>query len=158
MKFHIQCLRIMLALLAIGTSTGHSATSAWTNTSGGNWSVAANWNPNQTPGAGDTAVITNNGTYTVTLDVSATIDSLTLGGDSGQQTLANSSSTLTLNDASVVNINGLLALSGDTLGGSGPLTVGGSLNWTALCSARISKRNDRMSSIRSPRLVSGCAA
>jgi hypothetical protein len=37
-----------LALLAIG-NLAHSATITWTNTSGGNWSVANNWNPNQVP-------------------------------------------------------------------------------------------------------------
>ena len=44
----------------------------WTNIAGGNWSVAANWSPNQVPGSADDAVITNAGTYTVTLDTSPT--------------------------------------------------------------------------------------
>src|SRR5258707_484327 len=58
-------------------SPGRATTIAWTNTSGGNWSAAANWKPNQVPADGDTALITSNGTYTVLLDVSPTIASLT---------------------------------------------------------------------------------
>ena len=123
MKFHTQCLLVRLALLVITSRTAHAATIAWTNTSGGNWSVAANWNPNQTPGAGDTADITNNGTYTVTLDVSATVGGLILGGASGTQTLTNSASTLTLTNASIVKTNGNLNLGGGTLSGSGLLVA-----------------------------------
>ena len=29
----------------------------WTNTAGGNWNVAANWQPNRVPGASDTALL-----------------------------------------------------------------------------------------------------
>jgi len=32
-------------------SPGRAATIAWTNTAGGNWNDATNWNPNQVPGA-----------------------------------------------------------------------------------------------------------
>ena len=127
----IQCLLVRLALLVITSSAAHSATIAWTNTSGGNWSVAANWNPNQTPGAGDTADITNNGTYTVTLDVNATVDGVILGGASGTQTLTNGGSALTQTHASMVKPNGNIDLGGGTLSGSGLLTVSGTLNWTA---------------------------
>src|SRR5437867_1236488 len=54
----------------------------WTNTAGGNWSVAANWSPNQAPSTNDTAWITNNGTYTVTVNTSITVSNLFLGGTS----------------------------------------------------------------------------
>lgn len=57
----------------------------WINTNGGNWSVAANWSPNQVPGASDDAVITNDGTYTVVLNVKAAPGSLTLGGAMGHK-------------------------------------------------------------------------
>jgi len=56
-----------------------AATLTWTNTLGGNWSVAANWSPHAVPGAADTANITTAGTYTVTLDANATVTALTLG-------------------------------------------------------------------------------
>src|SRR4051812_33551195 len=58
----------------------------WTNAAGGNWSVAANWSPNQVPGASDSVLITADGTYTVVLADSVTVSNLTLGGPTGQQT------------------------------------------------------------------------
>ena len=42
------------------------ATTTWTNTAGGNFDTAANWN-NGVPQGGDTALITAKGTYTVTV-------------------------------------------------------------------------------------------
>jgi phage baseplate assembly protein gpV len=103
----------------------------WTNTTGGNWNVAANWSPNTVPGATDSAIITNSGTYTVTINAASTVTNLTLGGISGTQTLANASFVLTLNDASFVGTNGVFAMdAGATLTGNGNLTVQGILNWT----------------------------
>jgi hypothetical protein len=83
-------------------STACASTINWTNVAGGNWSLAANWSPNQVPGSADDATVTNAGTYTVTLDTSPTVGSLTLGGSSGQQTLATAGSTLGFNSASTV--------------------------------------------------------
>lgn len=76
---------IVLGLAFCGSRALH-ATLAWTNAQGGNWSDSSNWSPNQAPGASDDAVITNSGSFTVALDVSATVNSLNLGGNSGQQT------------------------------------------------------------------------
>ncbi len=45
----------------------HAVNRNWTNTLGGDWSVAANWSPNGVPTGGDVANITNGGTYTVTI-------------------------------------------------------------------------------------------
>src|SRR5437870_7448421 len=111
---------LILAAVAIfltAISPGRAATISWTNIAGGNWSVADNWDPNQVPGDSDTALITSDGTYTVTLDASATIASLTLGGASGEQTLT-SSGPLTLANASTVNTNGIFGFSGGALNGS----------------------------------------
>ena len=121
----------------------------WTNTSGGSWSVASNWSPNQVPGATNNAFITMNGAYTVNLDESATVASLTLGGSGGTQSFVANANTLTLNGASTVGnngsfnldggtltgagsftINGPFNLSGGALGGSGPVTVNGPFNWS----------------------------
>ena len=101
----------------------------WTNTSGGSWNVAANWSPNSVPGASDDVFITSNGTYTVTMDVSPTISRLTLGGISGQQTLTNTSQTLTLSLPSVVNTNGILGMNAGTLSGLGSLSINGQVHW-----------------------------
>src|SRR5271154_356196 len=111
-----------LLFLAIGGTVADAATITWTNTAGGNWSVAANWSPNQVPGSSDDAVITASGTYNVTLDTSPTVNSLALGGSSGQQTLTTGNNNLTLNNSSFVNANGNLALTGGYLYGVGLLT------------------------------------
>jgi hypothetical protein len=113
-------------LLCLGTSA-RAVTIIWTNTAGGNWSVANNWNPNQAPGSSDNAVITNNGTYLVTLDTNVTVANLTLGGSSDQQTLTTSGKNLTVNSASAVNANGIIQLNGG--GVFGNLAVTGQLVW-----------------------------
>ncbi|MBI3879322.1 MAG: hypothetical protein HY301_04570 [Verrucomicrobia bacterium] len=118
-------------LFAACARDAHATAITWTNLNGGLWSQATNWNPNQVPGISDTALITQSGTYTVTLDVAATVNSLTLGGASGQQRLTNSASSLTINGASTNNANGVLDLAGGTLNGPGIFqnNAGAVLNW-----------------------------
>ena len=70
MNRHTLAFVLFLIIAALGSHLAHSATITWTNTSGGNWSVAANWSPNQVPANTDNALITTPGTYTVTLDLS----------------------------------------------------------------------------------------
>src|SRR6185295_13568065 len=104
--------------LSIAVVLGHHTHAAdihWSNPLGGDWNVAANWSPNQVPGPADNVFITNSGTYTVTLNVNTTNNSVTLGGDSGTQTLANGEFQLTLNGASTVRSHGVFAMSGGTL-------------------------------------------
>ena len=117
----------MLASLLLGGS-GQAAQIVWTNTAGGNWNAATNWSPNQVPSPTDDAVITASGTYGVTLNTSSIVNSLALGGTSGQQTLTNNGYTLTLNQASVINTNGVFTLNG-TVAGTGLLTVQGQFMW-----------------------------
>ena len=102
----------------------------WTNASNGNWSVAANWSPNQVPGTNDTAWITNNGTYTVTLNANAILGGLVLGGTSGTQTLSHATYTLTLNGPGSSSPNGVYSLASGTLTGTGALLCGGRFNWS----------------------------
>src|ERR1035441_9940985 len=127
--------RLQTSLLAAAIVAGaafpsRAASVIWTNTGGGSWSVAANWSPNTVPRPSDDVLIRTAGTYSVTLDASPTVNSLTLGGASGWQTLATSGNTLILNGASVVNTNGIVSLNSGSLGGSGGLTVSGQFNWT----------------------------
>ncbi len=107
------------------TVPGRADTIAWTNLNGGNWSVAANWSPNVVPGSADDVLITSIGTYIVTLDTSPTINSLTLGAVSGEQTLTNAGFSLTLNTAGTIETNGILTMAGGTLTGNN--TVSGTL-------------------------------
>jgi len=117
------------ALLTWTIGLSRAADIVWTNTAGGNWNVAANWSPNLAPGASDNAFITNSGNYTVTLNVTATVLGLRVGGASGQQTLSVGGNTLTLNDSSDFNTNTILTLNGGALTGGGTVTVNGTMNW-----------------------------
>ena len=78
-------IRILIGLITLTAGlhfNTRAATITWTNTAGGNWSTAANWSPNQVPSGTDDAFITNNGTYMVTINATATAGTLTLGGAS----------------------------------------------------------------------------
>ena len=74
------------ALLFVASFSVHAATINWTNTASGGWNTATNWNPNSVPSTNDTAIITNAGNYSVTLDVSPTVAGLNLGASSGSTT------------------------------------------------------------------------
>src|SRR5262249_36841437 len=87
------------------------------------------------PTTNDDVLITLSGTYTVTLNVSASIKSLTHGGSTGTQTLLMSANSLASTAVSTVQSNGVFNFNGGSL--NGPLTVatnalvnwsGGSLN------------------------------
>ncbi|RME85977.1 MAG: hypothetical protein D6775_01350, partial [Caldilineae bacterium] len=102
----------------------------WKDPVSGNWSDPTKWDTGSVPTSSDNVFITVAGSYAVTLDVNAEVNSLTLGGSSGAQTLSIGGPTLTLNGASTVNVNGVVNLSGGTLTGSGDLTVNGTFNWS----------------------------
>ena len=121
----------VLFLLTISRSAVRAADVVWTNASSGNWATAANWSPNQVPGAGDNAFITNNGTYTVTVNANTTVNSMTVGGTSGAQTLTLTSGTLTVGAGSDVGAQGVFSLAGGTLTGAGDLTIRGVFNWSS---------------------------
>ncbi len=120
----------ILTLLALPRSATADIVT-WINPLGGNWGTAANWSSfPQLPAPTDTVTITSAGTYTVTLDVSATVARLELGGTSGTQTLTIAANTLTLDGPSVVNANGVFLESGGTITGAGALTIHGVMHWT----------------------------
>ena len=75
------------AILWFAVLDARAANIVWTNASSGNWNAPANWNPNQVPGASDVAIITNAGTYTVSVTANAEVGSVLVGGNSGAQTL-----------------------------------------------------------------------
>lgn len=132
--FHQRAWRsgIGLAALLAGwllAGAGRAAQVVWTNTAGGNWSSTNNWSPHQVPGASDTAWITNNGTYTVTLNGNASIAGLWLGGTSGTQTFSQATYTLTLSGSGGSSANGVYTLASGTLTGNGSLAWAGPFNW-----------------------------
>jgi hypothetical protein len=114
-----------------GTSspfTVGTATIAWANPSGGNWSTPANWNLNRVPEPSDIVDISIAGTFTVTLDVSPTVAGLEIGtGATGTKTLQVSNRTLTLNGDIIVGPNGALNAANSTIAGVGTLNNDGTL-------------------------------
>ena len=89
---------VALALVFATALAASAADIYWTNIAGGNWSRAANWNPNVIPGATDMALITASGSYTVTQDVSAVLAGLVLGDGVSALSLTNGSRTLSISD------------------------------------------------------------
>ena len=87
----------------------------WDNATGGDWNTGTNWDTGTPPDASDNAFITLDGTYTVTLDVHATVAGLTLGAAAGTQTLQMVARTLTLSGPSVVESNGVLDMRSSTI-------------------------------------------
>lgn len=130
--------RLILLLIAFLFSTRaelKAATILWTNTAGGNWATAANWSPNTVPTLADTVFITNNGTYTVTVN-SGTLpmDQLIVGGASGTQTVSvATTTTLTMVGPSVFEANGRLRLGASfaVANSSNTLTINGAIIWTS---------------------------
>ena len=125
----LKSLPLFCLLFIVGT--GRAATLTWINLNGGNWSNPANWSPNQTPGAADTAMITIDGDYTVMLDETAAVTNLVVGAPGGSgsvvfQTagqLLNVGSTVTVNPAGSFNFNGGYL--------EGTPTLIGTMNWSA---------------------------
>ncbi len=122
---------LVLTLLLASSRVASATTFVWTNALGGSWSAITNWSPNGVPGVGDTAMISSNGTYTVTVNSAQAVGNLTMNAASGAQTLnIASGGTLTNNSASTGNANAILEVSGGTLTGAGSLALSGPLNWS----------------------------
>ena len=132
--------RVLRAILPSQVALGLAACSfadparaadiTWTNTAGGYWHIASNWQPNQVPGWLDTAWVTNSGTYTVTNSLTAPVAGLTVGGEGGVQTLLVHSGSLLVNGAGTLATNAVFWMEGGMLGGSGTLNLAGPFNWT----------------------------
>ena len=120
-----------MGCVALAGRLAEAATINWTNTASGNWGNAANWNPNQVPGATDTAIITTAG-VTVTLDISPTVGGIILGmNGAGTVTLSLNNQTLTLNGPLTVNPSGSFTVDSGTLAGNPKAVLSGTIGWTA---------------------------
>jgi phage baseplate assembly protein gpV len=121
---------VVAAAANLSPDESRAATVTWLSAVNGNWNDATKWSTNPLPPQpGDDVVISVAGTYTVTLNVDANLNSLMLGGASGTQTLTNNGRTLTLASASTVAANGALTFDSGTLTGAGNVTVDGAFNW-----------------------------
>ena len=120
---------ILLSLTAFITAqTLHATSFQWTNTLGGVWSGITNWSPNGVPSGGDTASITNDGTYTVIHNTSASVNLpvFVLGGATGAQTLVfDGGGTFNLTGWETVAANGVLVASNLWMNGALLVRPGG---------------------------------
>jgi len=124
-------LLILLQLMLFHGSVGKAATMTWTNTSGGNWSVPANWNTHLVPGAADVAVITltTASKLEVKVDVDATVSGLTMAGS--LHVLRIDGKTLTLGGPATLGLNQTIALDhGALVGTTATHVTGGSVLWS----------------------------
>ena len=96
--------RVALCFWFFATAVSLHAAS-FTSSQNGNWSSASTWGGTGVPGAGDTATVN----HTVTLDVTVTVSTLTLGG--------------TLNGSQPITITTAFNWNGGTLTGSGGTSI-----------------------------------
>ena len=106
----------------------------------GSWTTASDWSPATVPGSSDDAVIDASGSYTVTLGVPITVNSIAI---------SDSSATLSVNDSGQTEtVQGSLTNSGslniDTGGNSSgtKLSVGGDLSNSGTVSVGTGFRGD----------------
>ena len=142
----------VLLLLTPRQSAFAACAKSWNNSAGGSWSDGTKWTPNGAPGVSDDVCISLDGTYTVTLSGDTTINSLTVGGGSGTQTLSlqasltashgianagtirfdnnstltvSSGSTLTNSAPGVINVNFVTAVINADLINNGTISIHG---------------------------------
>lgn len=118
-----------IATLIRTFSINDAADVSWINAAGGNWNVGANWNTGTVPDANDRALITLDGTYTVTLNTNPTLAGLVVGRASGAniQTLSATARTITLNGASTIDVRGQVILNASIVAGSATIANAGEL-------------------------------
>ena len=91
------------------TATASTAV-MWLNATDGNWSDGTNWSTGSPPTGSDAAMISVDGTYTVTIDADVNVESITLGGGGTGPTVSANARTITatgsvrLNEGSVLNL------------------------------------------------------
>jgi len=96
--------------------------------------VSGNWSDGEVPGAGDVAVISAAGTYTVTLNDDVDVEGLVLGNESGTQTLDTNGSQLRLATGGLLPgaellveadfiVRGDFSWSGGDIGGAGTVEI-----------------------------------
>lgn len=112
---------------AFNVTTPPTARIEWTNTSGGSWSQASNWNLNRVPVTTDSVVIAAPGTYAVNLDTTFVGSVIVIGGGAGQQTVQLTSRALVTSTALAIKSTGVLKLSNAGIGGGGTVTNEGTI-------------------------------
>src|ERR1041384_1707726 len=124
---------MLVLALVLSSCVTHAVTITWTNSLGGSWGAAANWSPNLIPGPSDTAIITNTGSYSVTLDTTRTVGGFVLGATSGSSTQALSlnNQVLALNGPATVNSRGSFIIDSGIFSGGSTSSLSGPITWAA---------------------------
>jgi hypothetical protein len=119
-----------LAVMLLSVIAADAATILWTNPAGGTWSNPANWSSGTVPGAFDDAVVALDGIYTVTLDTNVTVNSVTVGGETGTQTMTWAASNLLVGASFNIGNNAVFNLGfGTALNLAGVINNQGVINW-----------------------------
>src|SRR5215831_4382292 len=128
-SFRLRASITAFCALAVMISSARSFATpiSWASAVNGNWNDPTKWSPAQVPGLSDDVTINVPGTYTVTLNADASINSLALGDVSATQTLSGSGRILTLASASTIAAGGVLDLTSSSINGAGSLTIQGRL-------------------------------
>jgi hypothetical protein len=93
----------------------------WNDVNGGNWNDPTNWSTGVVPQETDNVLITLDGTYSVVMDSTPTVATLTIGGANGKQTLAATSGFMIVTGAVQVNDSGIFDFISFNLGGTDTL-------------------------------------
>ncbi|HRC33323.1 MAG TPA: hypothetical protein PK736_07755, partial [Bacteroidia bacterium] len=119
---------LITTILGFGFFFANAANINWINTGGGNWSVGTNWSGGAAPGVNDTAVINENGTYTVTVDVNIGVAKIVVGGGTGKQKLMADNRTINVSSAIVINAGHTMHCNNNNIiNGAGSITNNGVL-------------------------------
>ncbi|EEF57349.1 hypothetical protein, partial [Pedosphaera parvula] len=126
------CLLVITGLFVLVTAKISSAANiTWTNTVGGSWSDAMNWDLNRTPIPGDDVFINVDGTYAITVDNSfdANAQNVTIGAINGTQSLilTNNSAGFVIQGDLTVQTNGVCVVGRQI--GYNQMVVNGKLFW-----------------------------
>jgi hypothetical protein len=105
-------------------------TYVWIDPVDGNWSDPQRWAPYGVPGAGDTVLITNTGTYTITSAAAVAPATVMLGSVGGVQTLRLTGGTMTVTNL-VLGGSGAFELMGGSLTTVNAFTAAGVVNQNA---------------------------
>lgn len=96
---------------------------AWTNSTSGSWTVPSNWSPNKVPTLGDDVQFAGSGTYTVTVDTSLKVNSLSITAAGARLTVPAGVVFETAGNLSL-SANGIVTVSGSLISGGLQLTSG----------------------------------
>jgi hypothetical protein len=91
-------------------SMAQAATNTWKSAVSGNWSDGTKWSSGAPPASGDVAVIEVGGTYTVTVNSTATVAGLTVNAASGLATVVVAPGSLVVNGPGTFGVGSFLRL------------------------------------------------